>query len=153
MTAKREWEQRLAAWLAGGVDLESGAELEVTDHDGKVVFLAPLARQYRVADDALWIRPIVGGYIPAGEPGLPPYAFHLNEARARALAPLKSVEAVGEEIIIRTGAGQLARIRPAGSETMRALVRWDTFVYTVLSAEDEADLEAVVGDSDWGEWA
>ena len=37
-------------------------------------------------ESVLWVRPIVGGYVPSGEPGLPPYAFHLNEARARAIS-------------------------------------------------------------------
>ena len=145
-----EWEARLARWLAGGEELESGAELEVRDPDGTVAFLAPLARHYRIADGVLWVRPVVGGYEPT-EGGLP-YAFSLNLARARAL-PLDDVRLEGEEIVVATRAHQVARIRPAGPETLRELERWDTFVLTVLDAEEEVALDQVAGDSWWGRWA
>jgi len=145
-----EWERTLARWLAGGEELESGAELEVRDLDGALAFLAPLARHYRVADGVLWVRPVVGGYEPL-EGGLP-YAFSLNEARARAL-PLDTVRLEGDEIVMATGADQVARIRPAGPETLQELQRWDTFVLTVLDAEEEAALDRVEGDSWWGRWS
>lgn len=145
------WEQRLAEWLA---DLEVGAELEVSDPDGTVVFLAPLARHYRLESEesVLWVRPVVGGYVPTGEPGLPPYAFHLNEARARAIS-IEQLSFDGEVLELRTAAGQLARIRPAGPETRPELERWDSFYYLVLSAEEEQALDAVWGDSYYGDWA
>ena len=144
-----EWEARLARWLAGGEELESGAELEVRDPDGTVAFLAPLARHYRIADGVLWMRPVVGGYEPT-EGGLP-YAFSLNQARARAL-PLDDVRLEGGEIVMATRADQVARIRPAGPGTLAELERWDTFVLTVLDAEAEAALDEVAGDSWWGRW-
>ena len=149
------WEERLARWLAGGVDLEIGAELEVRDPDGTVVFLAPLARHYRIEDEddshTLWIRPIVGGYAPEREPGEPLYAFSLNEARARALS-LADVRVEDDEIVFDLG-DQVAGIREAGPETMPELERWDTFFYTVLDAEEEAALDRVWGDSYYGRWA
>jgi antitoxin (DNA-binding transcriptional repressor) of toxin-antitoxin stability system len=145
-----EWESRLARWLAGGKELESGAELEVRDSDGTVAFLAPLARHYRVDDGVLWVRPVVGGYEPP-EGGLA-YAFSLNQARARAL-PLDDVRLEGEEIVVATRASQVAHIRPASPETFAELERWDTFVLTVLDAEEEAALDQVEGDSWWGRWA
>ena len=145
-----EWEAQLARWLAGGDELESGAELEVRDLDGALAFLAPLARHYRVADGTLWVRPVVGGYVP--EEGGLPYAFSLNAARARAL-PLDDVRLEGGEIVLPTRADQVARIRPAGPETLPELERWDTFVLTVLDAEEEAALDRVEGDSWWGRWA
>ena len=145
-----EWEQQLAGWLAGGEELESGAELEVRELDGSLAFLAPLARHYRIAEGVLWVRPVVGGYAPA-EGGIP-YLFSLNEARARAL-PLDDVRLEGEEIVLATGADQVARIRPAGPETLPELERWDTFVLTVLDAGEEAALDQVEGDSWSGRWA
>jgi hypothetical protein len=145
-----DWEQRLASWLAA---LDVGAELEVRDPDASVAFLAPLARHYRVdADDAvLWLRPIVGGYTPTGT-GMPPYAFHLDEARARAIST-RNASDQGEELVFVTDGGQRAHIRPAGPQTRPELERWDDFVYLVLSAEEEAVLDEVWGDSYFGEWA
>lgn len=147
---KPEWEQRLAGWLA---ELERGAEIEVRDPDGTVAFLAPLARHHRLDpdDDVLWLRPVVGGYVPSGG-GTPPYAFHLNEARARAIST-RDVSMHGDEIVFVTGTGQVAHLRPAGPETRAELDRWDDFVYLVLSAEEEAALDEVWGDSYYGEWA
>ena len=148
-----EWEERLARWLGGGQDLLTGAELEVAQPDGAVAFLAPLARHWRVEGDTLWVRPVVGGYEPAGEePGLPPYAFSLNPARARALS-LEGVRVEGDELVLPQPSGQVARIRAAGPDSLAELERWDTFVYTVLSAEEEAELDRVWGDSWWGQWA
>ena len=147
------WEARLAELLGGGDDLESGAELEVHDLEGNVVFLAPLARHYRIEDDALWIRPVVGGYEPERAVGAPVYAFSLNEARARGLSPLENMAVVGEELVVLTGAGQEAHIRQAGPTTMPELERWDAFFYNVLSAQEQLELDEVVGDSYWGEWA
>lgn len=144
-----DWETRLAGWLAGGEELDSGAEIEVRELDGTVAFLAPLARHYRVDGDTLWIRPVVGGYVP---PGGMPYAFSLNAARARAL-PLDDVRLEGDEIVIPAGADQVAHLRPAGPETLAELERWDTSVLTALDAEEEAALDRVEGDSWWGRWA
>ena len=150
---RHEWEELLARWLGGDPDLQAGAELEVAEADGTVVFLVPLARHHRLEGDTLWVRPVVGGYEPSGdEPGLPPYAFSLNQARARAL-PLDDVHLEGDEIVLPTRADQVARIRPAGPETFAELERWDTFVLTVLDAEEEAALDLVEGDSWWGRWA
>lgn len=147
------WEQRLAELLAGGEDLEAGAELEVRDPGGAVVFLAPLARHFRIEDEVLWVRPVVGGYEPERVVGNPTYAFSLNQARARGLSPLRGMTMVGEELVILTGAGQEAHIRPASPGTMAELERWDSFFYNVLSAQEQELLDQVVGDSYWGEWA
>jgi len=146
-----EWEQRLAGWLGA---LDAGAELEVRDPDATVAFLAPLARHYRLeADEALlWVRPIVGGYVPDAGPGSPPYAFHLDQARARAL-PTHDVRLEEDELVFVTADGQIAHIRPAGPETRPELEHWDDFVYLVLSAAEEAALDEVWGDSYYGDWA
>ncbi|MDQ3573602.1 MAG: hypothetical protein M3404_01570 [Actinomycetota bacterium] len=148
-----EWEERLARWLGGGQDLLAGAELEVAEPDGTVVFLAPLARHYRLEGDTLWVRPVVGGYEPSGdEPGLPPYAFSLNQARARALS-MAGLRAEGDYLVLPQPSGQVARIRQARPTILAELERWDTFFYTVLSATEEAELDRLWGDSWWGQWA
>ena len=150
---RHEWEELLVRWLGGDPDLQAGAELEVAEADGTVVFLAPLARHHRLEGDTLWLRPVVGGYEPSGdEPGLPPYAFSLNQARARALS-LAELSSEGEELVLPQPGGQVARIRQAGRPTLAELERWDTFFYTVLSASEEAELDRVWGDSWWGQWA
>ena len=41
---------------------------------------------------------------------------------------------------------------PAGADTLPELERWDTFYYLVLTAEDEADLDALWADSHMGRW-
>jgi hypothetical protein len=118
-----------------------------------VVFLAPLARHYRIAEDALWIRPVVGGYVPERVVGAPVYAFSLNEARVRALSPVQAMMMVGEELVMLTGAGQEVHIRRASPATLVELERWDSFFYNVLSAREQEELDQVVGDSYWGDWA
>lgn len=148
-----EWEERLARWLGGGQNLQAGAELEVAEPDGNLVFLAPLARHHRLEGDTLWVRPVVGGYEPSGdEPGLPPYAFSLNQARARALS-MAALRAEGNHLVLPQPSGQVARIRQASRATLAELERWDTFFYTVLSATEEAELDRLWGDSWWGQWA
>jgi hypothetical protein len=119
-----DWLGYLAFLLAGaGRDLEGGAELEVSDPDGEVVFLAPLARHHRVEDGTVWVRPVVGGYRRG--PAVPEYAFSLEAARPRALSPM-SVRREGPELILELSSGQVARIRPADTETLPELQRWDT---------------------------
>ena len=154
--SRPSWEDRLRDLVTGGSrGLEGGAELEVRDHAGTVVFLAPLARHYRLEEDldVVWVRPIVGGYLPdQSERGVPGYAFSLNEARARALATAEvHVEADGVVFVLPSE--QVARIRPAGPETRPELERWDSFVYGWLSADEEGELERVWGDSWQGRWA
>lgn len=145
-----DWERRLAGWLA---ELECGAEIEVRDPDGSIALLVPLARHFRhdVDDQLLWLRPVVGGYAPTG-PGMPPYAFHLDQARARAVST-RHARVEGDELVFVTDGDQLVHIRPAGPHTRPELERWDDFVYLVLSAEEEAALDEVWGDSYYGEWA
>lgn len=151
MTEADGWPGYLAFLLAGaGRDLEGGAELEVSDPDGGVVFFAPLARHHRLEDGTVWVRPVVGGYRPQG-PAMPEYAFSLDTARPRALCPV-SVRREGPELILELDSGQVGRIRPAGSETLPELQRWDTFYYNVLTAEEEAELDRLWGDSYLGQW-
>lgn len=148
------WRSRLAALLAGsGSGGDAGAEIEVTDPGGEVVLLAPLARHHRLDEDGtLWLRPIIGGYRPVPGVGMPEWAFSLEAARPRSFAP-GSIRVEGEELVAHLDAGHVARIRPAGPAALSELARWDTFCATVLTADEEADLDAVWGDSYLGLWA
>lgn len=152
MTDLPAWLPHLQVLLAGaGRDLEGGAELEVSDPGGNVVFAAALARQCRFDDEGiLWVRPVVGGYCPAGE-GMPPYAFSLNAARPRGLLPL-GVGREGEDLVLELESGQRARIRPARAEMLAELQRWDDFYYLALTVGEEAALDALWGDSYVGRW-
>ena len=154
MTKAAEWRSHLEFLLAGaGAELEGGAELEVSDRSGEVVFLAPLARHFRVDETGtLWVRPVVGGYRPEPGQGMPPYAFSLNAARRRGLDPV-SVRREGLELVLELYSGEVARIRPAVPETLPELQRWDSFYLLVLTADEEADLDALWGDSYLGDWA
>jgi hypothetical protein len=147
------WLAHLEFLLAGaGRDLEGGAEIEVSDPGGEVVFLAPLARHYRLDDEGiLWLRPVVGGYRPVPENGVPPYAFSLAAARRRGLLPTEA-RRDGEDLVFELNTGQRARIRPARGEALAELQRWDSFYYVVLTAGEEADLDALWADSDIGRW-
>ncbi len=153
MTEQADWRSHLEFLLAGaGRDLEGGAELEVSDSKGEVVFLAPLARHWRIDEDGtLWVRPVVGGYRPEPGQGLPSYAFSLDAARRRGLDPV-SIRLEGSELVLELYSGEVARIRPAGPKTLPQLQRWDTFYLMVLTAQEEADLDALWGDSYLGDW-
>ena len=48
--------------------------------------------------------------------------------------------------------GEAARNRPAGPETLPQLQRWDSFYLLVVTADEEADLDAQWGDSYLGDW-
>jgi hypothetical protein len=154
VTKPDEWLSHLEFLLAGaGRELEGGAELEVSDRTGKVVFLAPLARHCRLDETGtLWVRPVVGGYRPEPGKGLPAYAFSLSAARRRGLDPV-SVRREGLELVLELYSGEAGRIRPAGPKTLPELQHWDTFYFLALTAEEEADLDALWGDSYVGSWA
>lgn len=49
--------------------------------------------------------------------------------------------------------GERPRIRPACGEALAELQRWDSFYYLALTAEEEAALDALWGDSYVGRWA
>ena len=153
MTESSAWLPYLEFLLAGaGRDLEGGAELEVSHPGGQVVFRAALARHWRLDDEGiLWLRPVVGGYRPVPGEGAPPYAFSLNAARPRGLLPT-DVCREREDLVFELNSGQRARIRPASGENLAELQRWDTFYYLTLTAEEEAALDALWGDSYLGRW-
>lgn len=128
-----------------GRDLSGGAELEVRDSNGKVVFLAPLARHFRIDEQGIiWVRPIVGG-VELDEPGIP-YAFDLNQARPRALEAM-DVTVATSEAHFQLKSGEIAVIRPASHATRSELVRWDAFYYTALTVSEQAELERLEADS------
>jgi hypothetical protein len=152
MTHATAWtdglERQLARLLSGGEEgLQAGAELEVCHPDGGVALRAPLARHHRVeGPNLMWIRPVAGGHAPEhDEPGQPAYAFDLAAARRRALE-FTSARVEGDAIHLELGAGQAAVIRPAAADTLAELQRWDTYYYTALDAETQAELDALAHD-------
>ena len=154
------WEPRLVELLQSYERPfeETGAELEITwpEDEGGATRVLPLARHYRFEEDEgglllLWIRPIVGGYIP--DPGGPRYAFHLNEARRHAI-DADTIEVASDGNLRGSfGDGGSLVIRPVSGERRSMLDAWDTFTYVTLDDEDLTALEALEGDS-WlgGEW-
>ena len=139
------------AVLAGLVT--AGAELTVTDPDGTLAYLAPLARHHRVDDDepVVWIRPLTDPAAPDVKGG--PWRFGLNACRRRAL-PTERVVAVGDSrVVLDLPTGQTAEIHPIGEDLQAQLDRWDDFVLTVLPADVELALEDLTDDSWHGPWA
>jgi hypothetical protein len=49
--------------------------------------------------------------------------------------------------------GEVARIRLAGLETLPELHPWDSFYLPALTAQEEAELDALWADSCLGGWA
>lgn len=141
-----ELDGHLAWLLRGGRELAGGAELEVRDND-RVVFCAPLARHHRVDHTGtLWVRPIVGGVAADGSrPGQPRYAFDPNVARRRALSAVR-VRRAGVDLVVDLSNGQQARIRPARGARLATLRHWDTWLYTAVRADEEAELDALATD-------
>jgi hypothetical protein len=147
---------RQLAWLLSGGDagLDGGAELKVRHADGTVAFLAPLARHHRVDPDAsddrrtcIWIRPILGGYSPdPRRPGDPAYAFDLAQARRRNLT-FTHAHRDGDRLVFELENGQRADVRPARSELLAELRRWDKWYYLHLTATQQAELDALELDS------
>lgn len=148
------WEPLLRNLLTGGArGLEAGAELELIDPAGTTVERLPLARHYRLDGDQLWIRPIAGGYQPPRhEPGLPDYAFSLDQARPRSITT-DLIQITYQELLIGLADGYQARIHTAPADTLAELQRWDTFFYVWLSAEEEAELDRLDGTNWYGRWA
>ena len=122
--------------------LAAGATLQLTNPDGTTEAW-PLARHARVDDDVLWIRPIVGGR----RTGTGSVVFPLGDCRRRGIAIDEWTQPV-TGIRFELAGGQSLEIRPAtaGDETT-TLELWDTFVLTVLTAAEEADLDALDADS------
>jgi hypothetical protein len=153
---EQHFTQRLADLLAGGHggtgdDLDSGAQLVVTDPDGTEVFRAPLARHHRFdRDDAqvLWVRPVVVGERSAQHGG--EYVFNVSVNRRRGLAfAAASVDDRGDVVLDLPG-GQTARIQPAAGAQLDELYNWDEFTLNILTAEEELDLYRLDTDSWYG---
>ena len=160
--------RHLADLLAGrhtttGDELDAGAQLLVTDPDGREVFRAALARHHRIDPDdphTLWIRPILGGG-HASEPSRDPasgrsagrYVFNLNVARRRALTFADVRTEPDGDVVFQLRNSQTARIQPVTGTELDELRRWDEFTLNVLTASEEASLEALDGDSWQGRFA
>ncbi len=132
--------------------IETGAELEVSDPDGTVVFRAALARHHRIDDEypVLWIRPLAEAD-PLDVAG-GPWQFGLNACRRRSL-PTDRVTPSDDRVTLEIPGGQTAEIRPIGDDLHAQLEQWDVFLLTVLPADVELALEDLTDDSWHGRWA
>lgn len=146
-----EWQQYTARLLAGehtatGDPLDAGAEIVVTNPDGRETYRAALARHCRVDEyepNLLWIRPIPAS-VPAPSTGTS--VFNLSICRRRSLS-WDGVRVENEHVVFTLRSGQTAHIGPAAGETLVVLQEWDTFTLTLLTAEEERALERLEEDS------
>ncbi len=132
--------------------IETGAELEVSDPDGTVVFRAALARHHRIDDEypVLWIRPLAEADPPDVAGG--PWQFGLNACRRRSL-PTDRVTPSDDRVTFEAPGGHTAEIRPIADDLRAQLEQWDVFLLTVLPADVELALEDLTDDSWHGRWA
>lgn len=132
------WTQVLDDLLRGGAEPDGGAQLVVSDGSGAAVFIAPLARHWRLDDEdqqCLWIRPVPTDL-----------HFDLGACRRRALQ-FSSVATDGDELVFELWNGDLARVQRAQEPQRRLLGEWDAFVLTRLPVSVEAALDVLEEDS------
>lgn len=128
--------------------VDAGAVLDLTNPDSSTASW-PLARHHRIDDDVLWIRPLIGGH--RTDAGVP--VFPLGDCRRRGIA-LDSYTINDSRIRFELGSGQHLELRPAHTAgELATLELWDAFTLTVLTAEEEADLDRVDADSWQGRFA
>ena len=139
------WSRLLDGLLQGDAELDDGAQLVVSDESGSEIFVAPLARHWRLDDDdpqCLWVRPIHQA-LPDPTAGTPQGAqFELAACRRRALQ-FSSVRVDGARLVFELWNGDVARIAPMDGRARRVLAEWDAFVLTQLPAAVEAELDAL----------
>ncbi|MEU1812991.1 hypothetical protein [Micromonospora aurantiaca (nom. illeg.)] len=125
--------------------VDHGATLDLTSADGTVIAHTVLARHWRLdAHDprCLWIRPIAPGY--REESGAVVYS--LSRCRRRGLQ-FTAVEHTTQELSLSLDGGLRAHIRPAAGADVDEIERWDTFVLTRLTGQEEQALDALDADS------
>jgi len=122
--------------------LTAGAALEVTNPD-QTTRAWPLARHYKLTDDALWIRPVFGGH--RSRSGL--VSFPLGDCLRKPIDLENSTITETGTVQFELGSGQIIDIRPVNAEEFKMLDLWDTFVLTVLTAKEELQLDALDADS------
>ncbi len=145
-----DWAGRLAELLDPDPD-RPGAELAVDDPDGTEVFRTALARMWRTEPDypdVIWIRPVFGSY---QEDDGGAWRFSLAATRRRSLT-FTTVDVEDDGLVFDLVNGQRAHVRPVRPDLQLELERWDTFLLTQLSAQDEAALEELSEDSWQGRW-
>lgn len=134
-----QFEQNLTQLLTG----EPGATLtritETSDPDTWV-----LARHHRLEEDVLWIRPVYGETLTEGV--IP--VFPLGDLIRRGINPDRIEINTPDHIRIREDHGAVFDIEAITGETHCITIeRWDTFMLTVLTAEEELALDSVNNDS------
>lgn len=141
------WSEHLAGLLSGRGPVaqdrwERGAQIRLAGEQEP----APLARHHRVAQGdppTLWIRPIRGHYLD-DEDGTDAYDLALARRRGLQFTAARITEDGAVELELTAGGS--ARIEPAGPAAMAEISRWDVFTLEVLSAEIEAELDALETD-------
>jgi len=122
--------------------LDNGAVLDLTNPHGPTSSW-PLARHHLIEDGALWIRPLIGGH--RTDTGVA--VFPLGDCLRRGIA-LDSYTITGTGIRFALGSAQVVELRAAStSGELEALQLWDSFTLTVLTADEEADLDRLDADS------
>lgn len=129
--------------LADAVEslLLAGAALQLTNPDGTSQAW-PVARHFRIDDDVVWFRPLIGGRRATGGS----VVFPLGECRRRGIS-LDDVDVAAGVVRFELAGGQHLQLRPADPSELATLELWDTFTLTVLTAQEEADLDALDADS------
>lgn len=138
-----QWVELVKAMCTKGFnpdgDATAGAQLEVADANGTIIYQQPIAREvrYDATEQLLWIRQIIG----VGP------QFDPNSSRRRSL-PAATARAEGDTVIFALHTqNAIAVIKPAGKEQLRALSAWDAWKLTALTAQQEQDLDALTEDS------
>lgn len=151
-----DWQTRFADLLAGnhsstGDPVDAGAQLVVTEPGGTEVFRQALARHFRAEpapEQAIWIRPLVGGQ-PSPDLG---FLFNLNQVRRHALEWTEVHLEDNGDVIMQLRSGETARIQPAEGEALTKLERWDEFLNR-LTRREEQQLAALEEDSWHGQFS
>lgn len=120
--------------------IRAGARLDVGNPDGSSEGWV-LARHSRfdAAEDVLWVRPLIGGHRDRnGQP-----VFPVEDCKRRGIA-WDTADIDADTVVFGLGSGQRLELKPATTnEDLERLELWDTFMATVLDANDELALDAL----------
>lgn len=138
---QHEWLDTVVRLCRNGFDPDGhatgGAQVQVYDAAGTLVYRQPIARDVRLeaGEPVLWFRQIIG----------PGPAFDPEVCRRRSLETVNAV-VEGDQVLFPqpgVGTGERGVILPADPDQLAALDAWDTWKLSGISAEEEADLDAL----------
>jgi len=132
-----EYIQRFLREARAAAVLRHPNVVQVYDAGGTLVYRQPIARDVRLeaGEPVLWIRQIIG----------PGPAFDPEVCRRRSLETVNAV-VEGDQVLFPqpgVGTGERGVILPADPDQLAALDAWDTWKLSGISAEEEADLDAL----------